>query len=732
VEYLTYGGCVVVNKNKNNTYPVLPSMVSKCRAVVACLLMAMSILISPAVLAQVPVAHAGGDANGKYPDTDPGVNVTFDASASTDADGNATIVRYLWFFKHDNDANDPGEIVPGGAQPTVTKSFTVPGTYTATVAVTDETGLTNVARATIYVKGAGGSTGGGQMLFNTYCIGCHGDRAAGGTDAIVHINLGPQPAGNGLGTDWQVIKTALSPVGPAEMVSTVTKSLSLYGRGMFTDTELQSIANYIAGIPDPGGGGGGSGGDGTTPTGASIFLGKCVFCHDADGIGGDPATITAPFVAGPGIMGVTATEILAAVKNGSMTNVTVDSTEAGLLADYLKLSSVTHPTTAPGLFGAVCARCHGTDATGGAATAQQPGPGILNASVSEIMAVLGTTGPMKNIVPLSSDEVLALAGYLKDPVLRPTTSQQLFDSLCSRCHGANGWGNNLNALVPGPGIMGASSTEITFAAGKNAMANVTVNSTESGLLETYLATGVTRPASTDGTNLYSGLCARCHGNNAWGSDPMAQHKSPGIRGVTASEITVAVNTTTGTMANVDAFPAEISAIFDKISMLPPPDPTNGALMYRSTCARCHGDTALGGTSVAQNPGPGLRAVRASPNEVAQSLGQLKMTNITSQLVGTGGPSITAFIGGLTKPDNGADLFNGYCARCHGADATGNPTALDNGGNITCSIPSNIQSAVSSSTTEGMPWLSGIITDANANGQNDYDLISGYLNTLGCP
>lgn len=59
---------------------------------------------------------------------DLGETVTFDASASSDSDGN--IVRYEWDFGDDNYANETG--------PTTTHAYTTAGDYTATLTVFDD------------------------------------------------------------------------------------------------------------------------------------------------------------------------------------------------------------------------------------------------------------------------------------------------------------------------------------------------------------------------------------------------------------------------------------------------------------------------------------------------------------------------------------------------------------------------------------------------------------------
>ena len=72
--------------------------------------------------------------------TTPGVNVTFDASASTDPDG--TIVSYAWDFG--DGQNGTGVVVD--------HAYGAPGTYVATLTVVDNETLSDTARASVLVE----------------------------------------------------------------------------------------------------------------------------------------------------------------------------------------------------------------------------------------------------------------------------------------------------------------------------------------------------------------------------------------------------------------------------------------------------------------------------------------------------------------------------------------------------------------------------------------------------
>ena len=84
---------------------------------------------------QAPVADAGPDQSGYFDDT-----FTFDGSGSYDTDG--SIVSYYWDFDDGTDAY--GE--------TVTHAYSDAGTYTVTLTVTDNGGLTGSDQATVTVE----------------------------------------------------------------------------------------------------------------------------------------------------------------------------------------------------------------------------------------------------------------------------------------------------------------------------------------------------------------------------------------------------------------------------------------------------------------------------------------------------------------------------------------------------------------------------------------------------
>lgn len=99
------------------------------------ILAAALMMRSPGLAAQQPpICDAGGPYSGYL-----GYPIEFDGTASTDPDG--TIVSYEWDF-------GDGET---GSGPTPSHTYSLPGPYTATLTVTDDTQLTSTCSALVEV-----------------------------------------------------------------------------------------------------------------------------------------------------------------------------------------------------------------------------------------------------------------------------------------------------------------------------------------------------------------------------------------------------------------------------------------------------------------------------------------------------------------------------------------------------------------------------------------------------
>lgn len=114
-----------------------------------------TVIVAEPQVDQPPSADGGGPYTGTE-----GVPVAMDGSASFDPDG--TIVTWLWDF---GDGNT-------GSGATVSHAYALAGTYTVTLSVTDNDGLSAQAMTTATVSEA---LGPGETIFRSTCQACHGD-----------------------------------------------------------------------------------------------------------------------------------------------------------------------------------------------------------------------------------------------------------------------------------------------------------------------------------------------------------------------------------------------------------------------------------------------------------------------------------------------------------------------------------------------------------------------------
>lgn len=178
----------------------------------------------------VPTTQVGGPYQGYA-----GTAVQFDGSQ----DNNGTISRFLWDFGDNSEFSQ-------GDKPT--HIYTTPGSYTVTLAVTDNDGLTHAAAATVTIDTAIDPE---LQKYNTYCLNCHGPEGKGGLYQAV------------LGAPMVMINNAIQNVG--EMQNLVIPPV-----------DLQAIANFLT-----------NGGSPRPTTGQGLYDVFCAICHDPGKTGGN-------------------------------------------------------------------------------------------------------------------------------------------------------------------------------------------------------------------------------------------------------------------------------------------------------------------------------------------------------------------------------------------------------------------------------------------------------------
>lgn len=408
----------------------------------------LNIEVTPAQKPLPPSASAGGPYFAQ-----PATQIQFDASASADGDG--TIERYLWDF------GDGSPFVIGES---VSHSYDTEGTYTVTVAVTDNDKLTGAAAATVTINANIGSPE-GQALYNQHCYICHGTGGAGGTAVAV------------IGATAEQITNAI-PLYP-DMASI-----------LLTPEEIQLIADFLivgGGEPPP------------RPTdGPGLYAMFCGACHGADGRGGTAI----------GVTGSTLPMVSDAITNiAVMQTIDLNLDEQQLVADFLVAGgSGDIPADGAGLYQVFCEVCHGAGGHGGKFLAVTGAPAaMINSAIAN--------QPWMNDLSLTSTQLNAIGNYLSAGGSGPLPSDGagLYGVFCGVCHGPDGRGG-IYKIVTGTSV-GFINDALS---NENLMQSLQLNSGDISSIADYLAAGGGGDKPTDGAGLYQVYCETCHGPNGSG------------------------------------------------------------------------------------------------------------------------------------------------------------------------------------------------------------------------
>ena len=438
-------------------------------------------------------------------------------------------------------------------------------------------------------------------------------------------------------------------------------------------TELQAIADYLAGGTggNTGGGTGGDGGGGTVD-GQALYTSNCAACH-----GADAATINDQSVSG----------ITAAMTSiGSMTGITLNAAEIQAIADYLAGGSgggtgggggdtgggglpPTHTNSEEGVLHADgnnypytngCTACHGATLQGAI------GPSCFACHGQE----------WNESPPSGGGDTGGGSGTID--------GQALYSANCSGCHGADGSsinGRSVSEITAAINNLGIMSSISLSAAELQAISDFLTGNTGSGGNTGGGDTGG-GSGTVDGQALYSANCSGCHG--ADGSS---------INGRSVSEITAAINNL-GIMSSISLSAAELQAISDFLTGNTGSGgntgggdtgggsgTVDGQALYTSACAACHGAT---GSSINNNTASGITAAMTSIGSMTGiNLTAAEIQAIADFLGGTsgGGGDTGGGSGGLPTnhtnsedgilhaPGNNYPYTNG-CTTCHGSSLQG--------------------------------------------------------------
>ncbi len=546
----------------------------------------------------------------------------------------------------------------------------------------------------------------GQILYEANCSGCHGAFATsskGGAttsriQAAITNNTGAMGSFSTLTTtNIADIASALSVIAPPPTVldgpglyaaycaschgvltssakggATTTRiNLGIANNpgpmGSFsslTAAQITSIASALAGITPP-----------PPPLdGPGLYAANCASCHgvltSSTKGGATAARINLGITNNPSPMGSLSTLSAAQIT-------LIETALAGI-------TPPPPPLDGPGLYAANCASCHGvlTSSTKGGATATRINLGITN-----------NPGPMGSLSTLTATQITliesALAGITPPPP--PLDGPGLYAAYCASCHG------DLNSSAKGGATVARINLGITNNPGPMG-SFATLSSTDITKIATALAGITPPPPPLDGPGLYAANCASCHGTLSLSAKG----------GATVARINLGITNNPGSMGSLSTLTqAQIALIEAALAgITPPPPPLDGAGLYASNCASCHGvlsSSTKGGATVARinlgitnNPGP------------MGSLATLSSAQVT--LIASALATVTPPV-----PVDGPGLYVANCAGCH------NPLATTAKGGATAA---KIQASINSNRG-GMASLASLTTA-------QINLIAGSLATIAPP
>jgi cytochrome c len=249
------------------------------------------------------------------------------------------------------------------------------------------------------------------------------------------------------------------------------------------------------------------------------------------------------------------------------------------------------PQSGQGLYTAKCAGCHGAF---GSTTLRQ------KTSASDIRnAIDSNRGGMGSLSGLTAADIQAISDALMTPpggtnppapAPAPLDGAALYADKCAACHGPLATSSKKgmtvvrlqNAISGDVGGMGALAS--LTAADMQAIATA-LNAPGPAPAPTPAPTPTPSP-SPDGAALYADNCAACHGTLANSTK----------RGITIARLQGAISSNSGGMGSLSSLTVtQIQAI---VTALTPANPTptppagpDGAALYASGCASCHGPLA---------------------------------------------------------------------------------------------------------------------------------------------
>jgi len=443
----------------------------------------------------------------------------------------------------------------------------------------------------------------GAALYSTYCATCHL----------------PLDQSTKLNRSATQIENAINTVGQMAGISLTTE-------------EIQAIADALVSNTTP-----------VPTTGEELYNAYCSVCHGPGGTGGQYERVT----------GSSASDISSAISSESLMNsISLSSSQISLIADYLNGQGGSTPTVITGeqLYNTYCLACHGTGGRGGVYE------GVTGSSASKIVSAINNESLM-NSISLNSAQIQAISDYLNGQggsVPIPTDGASLYSSYCAGCHQPLASSTKLNRTATQ--IQSAINT-VGQMSGLSSLTSSQVQAIADALSTSGGGGGTTTPPPTDGASLYGTYCSSCHGALA----------SSTKQNRTATQIQNAINTV-GSMSSLSSLTAgQVQAIADALVTSGGgggggTTPTDGATLYGTYCASCHGSLASSSK---------LNRTATQIQNAINTVGSMSsLSSLTSTEVQAIADALSSGGGGGTTPTTGEQLYISYCQSCHGFNGTG--------------------------------------------------------------
>ena len=371
---------------------------------------------------------------------DIGTFIFFDGSGSADADG--TIATYAWDF------GDGTPIVSGNRVEAeqIYHSFGTAGTFSVTLIVTDDQGTESDPAAVTSSVDITISSG---TVTTTTTAPPATDGAALFTSSCAACHTKADLAGRGLTS--------------ADLVTVMTSGLMTAQASSLNATQIQAVADYIV----PAGSGGGTPPPTTTTlpggavSGSAVYSAKCAACHGGSGQGGVGPSLQASTWTRSATVGAVANGVGSMPGfSGSLSSAEIDAVSSysvRLQSSSATTTSTTMPAADAGgsqIYASQCAACHGASGGGGIGPSLQAS---LTSTSETIGAVTNGVGSMPGYAgKLTAEQIASVSAYsvgfqsgdstgatgegVEGSGGVPEGAAAVYDANCAACHGASGEG----------------------------------------------------------------------------------------------------------------------------------------------------------------------------------------------------------------------------------------------------------------------------------------------------